>query len=315
MKTTHFITVTALCALLTSCNKNEPTPFTPTDVTGTTVVKGNVNKNVITPDGSGGWTSGSAARIPAPNVNVSITVNKNSLYPNSSAQGADVYNAVTDASGNYSVAVRSNASGVIARITIDGFTGTLDTLVNGVTKNGLSAVYQGTTITTTLIMGQPQQVDHSFDSRNVASNPNAIQTGTAILTGSASINLIKETMTGTLVSYSSINAPVPAGHKVYLRLQNDPVSLSGKVYETTTDANGYYSFELSTVANGTQGFSQNATIWMNDYAATRDTLKADNTVAKGMPGVFQMNSTTESGLYNHTIRNAVYVRYNTFVPN
>src|SRR5688572_20309064 len=99
----------SLTAILISCKKDDPNnTFTPTDVTGTTTVKGNISKNVITPDGSGGWTNSSTARIAAEGVNIAITVAKKSLYPNSSAQGADVYRATTDANGNYSMNVKTN---------------------------------------------------------------------------------------------------------------------------------------------------------------------------------------------------------------
>lgn len=316
MKTTQIITILAACAMMVACKKKEePQPFTKTDVTGTTTVKGNVNKNVITPNGSGGWTNGSTARIPAQGVVVSITVSKKSLYPNSNAAGADVYTATTDANGNYSIPVKSNANGVVANITVEGFTGTLDTLVNGQTKTGLSAVFQGTTMNRTLVMGQTAQVDFSFDSRNVASNPNSLNIGSATITGSVSMTLVEETMTGTIVSYGLVNMAPPAGHKVFLRLTNDPVTGSPKTYETTTDANGVYSFDVSTVEMNTPGFAQNAQIWINDYATTRDTLKANNTRVTGPSGVFQMSTQNENGLYNNTIRNAVYVRYTIFFPN
>lgn len=79
----------ALITLIASCKKEEePAAFTPTDLTGNMVLKGNVSKNVVTPNGTGGWNTN--GRIPANGVNVSVKVNKNSLYPNSTAQGADV---------------------------------------------------------------------------------------------------------------------------------------------------------------------------------------------------------------------------------
>lgn len=316
MKTNHIIAIIAVVALTAGCKKKEePVPFTATDVTGTTVVKGTVSKSVITPDGSGGWTSSSGASAAAPGVNVNITVKKSSLYPNSNAQGADVYSAKTDSAGNFSIPVKSNAGGVTANITIEGYSATLDTVVNGQTKKGLLTAFEGTNMQLTLVMGQTQQVNHRLTVQNIATNPNTLKTGTAMVTGSVSISLIEETMTGTLVSYSPVNIAPPAGHKVYLRLTNDPISGAEKTYETTTDANGVYSFQISTVESGSAGFPQNATIWINDYAATRDTLKTNNTRKTGPAGVFQMSSQFEGNLYNHTLRNAVYVRYNSFVPN
>lgn len=311
---TQIIAITSVLLLAYGCKKEEPTEFKRTDVTGTTVVKGNVNKNVITPDGNGGWTSASAAKIPAAGVNVAITVRKNSLYPNSNAQGADVYNATTDENGNFSVNVRSNAQGVTAYITFEGFTGTLDTLVNGEIRTGLAAVFQGTSMTTTLIMGQPKQVDFSFDSKNVTSNPNTIKTGTALVTGSVSISFVNETLIDTNVVYGFVNVPVESGHKVYLSIDKDPYTQSTKIYETTTDENGNYSFQINTVEAGAPGFQQNVKIWVNDFAATRDTIR-NNVRVPGPAGVFKMSSITENGVYNNSLKNALYVRYNTFSPN
>ena len=49
------------------------------------------------------------------------------------------YTGTTDANGNYAINVKSNSQGVAAMITIDGFTGTQDTIINNVTKTGLYA--------------------------------------------------------------------------------------------------------------------------------------------------------------------------------
>jgi hypothetical protein len=300
----------ALGVGLLSCKKEKSNEFTSTDVTGTSVVSGHVSKSVIASNGTGGWTN--TARTSAQNVNVSITVNKNSLYPNANASGADVYRVTTDANGNYNIAVKSNATGVTAMVTIEGFTGTLDTMqVDGKIKTGSSAIFTGTTTTLTLYMGQNAQFNHDFMQQPVSSNPGGIVTGTALVTGSISVSIWKET-TG---APTAINVPVPAGHKVYLRLANDPATLAPKTYETETDVNGNYSFNLSTVASGYTGFPQDATVWINDYAATRDTVKLNNTRVPGLSGVYQKATVTVNGAFNHSIKNAVYVRYTTFVPN
>jgi hypothetical protein len=317
MKNIKPVTIIAAALLLAvgSCKKGKDTPeFTPTDVTGTTVVSGNVDKRVIVPDGAGGWTSNSTARMPAQNVNVAITISKSSLYPNSNAQGADVYRTSTDANGNFSLPVKTNAGGVTAMITIEGFTGTLDTLVNGAKKTGASAIFQGTTTTMMLYMGQNVQLNYTLN-QQTSGNPGTIQTGTATVTGSVSMNILKETTTGTVVSVNAVNFPVPIGHKVYLKLENDPSTFGARVYETTTDMNGNYTFNVNTVASGTTGFPQDVTIWVDDYATTRDTLKANNTRATGLSGVFQKATVTRTGVFNNSIKNAVYVRYATFVPN
>lgn len=303
----------SIIALFTACKKENKKEFTPTDVTGTTVVKGNVSKNVITPNGSGGWLNNS--RVPAAGVNVSIKINRNSLYPNSTAQGADVYSGTTDNNGNYAITVKSNATGVNAQITIDGFTGTLDTLINGQVKTGLYATYAGTTQNRTIFMGQNSTLDHSFNASLVTTNPNAIvKIGNATVTGSLGITYIKEILTGTVVSISSTVVPL-TNHKVYLQFSNDPHTQAAKSYEVETDANGYYNFNLTTVENGTPGFSQNATIWINDFATTQDTIKADNSKKTGKAGVYQMKTIVENAIYNNHIRNAKHITYTSFTAN
>lgn len=306
---------------LFSCKKKESTSdFSATDVTGTSVVKGNVNKNVITPNGSGGWIN--TNRVNMAGVVVTIKVNKGGatgLYPNSTANGADVYSAVTDANGNYAISVKSNATGVSALITIDGFTGTQDTIINGVTKTGLYATYAGTSVTRNLFMGANTTFDHNYTATNVSSNPNNISIGGAIVTGSISMNLVRKQTTGTVVTMSSTNIAVPANTTVYLSFDKDPTLLTTKVYQTTTNAAGVYTFNLSTVAVGTSGFNQDATIWVADYATSRDTANYNGVnfinITPGLPGVYNKVTTTQNGVYNTEIRNAVNMNYNAFTPN
>src|ERR1041385_2007012 len=88
-----------LLVAVIACKKTKENTFTPTDVTGTTVVSGHVDKKVVTPDGSGGWTTSSNGGSAAQGVNVSITIAKSSLYPNSTAQGADVHSGIIDSNG------------------------------------------------------------------------------------------------------------------------------------------------------------------------------------------------------------------------
>lgn len=255
-------------------------------------------------------------------VVVTIKVNKGGatgLYPNSTANGADVYSAVTDANGNYAISVKSNATGVSALITIDGFTGTQDTIINGVTKTGLYATYAGTSVTRNLFMGANTTFDHNYTATNVSSNPNNISIGGAIVTGSISMNLVRKQTTGTVVTMSSTNIAVPANTTVYLSFDKDPTLLTTKVYQTTTNAAGVYTFNLSTVAVGTSGFNQDATIWVADYATSRDTANYNGVnfinITPGLPGVYNKVTTTQNGVYNTEIRNAVNMNYNAFTPN
>ena len=298
--------------LFFACKKEEPKEFAATDVTGSTVMKGNITKNVILPDGLGNWTS--SGKASAKDVQVSIKINKSSLYPNSSAQGADVYSGITDDKGNYNISVKSNASGVIAQITVEGFTSTLDTLMNGTLKKGLLANYTGTAFTSTLYMGQSFVYNYGFTASPVSSNPNTLPIGNAIITGSVGQSIVKEIMTGTIVSLTTAFVPL-SNQKVFLSLNKDPKLLQQKLYEITTDTDGRYSFTVETVSSGNTGFSQSATLWVTDRAATRDTLKIDNTIKTGRTGVYSMKSINLTGVYSDQIRNANYLNYTNFTPN
>ncbi len=306
---------------LFSCKKEETTTdFTATDVTGISVVKGNVNKNVITPNGAGGWIN--TSRVNMSGVVVTIKVNKGGaqgLYPNSSANGADVYSGTTDANGNYAISVKSNATGVSALITIDGFSGTQDTIINNVTKPGLYATYAGTSITRNLFMGQNSTLDHNFTASNVSSNPNVITIGSAIVTGSVSMNLVRKVTTGTVVAFSTTNIAVPANTPIYLSFDKDPTLLNTKMYQSTTGANGTYTFNLSTVPVGTSGFNQDASIWVADWATSRDTMNFNGTnfinITPGVQGVYNKSTTNTNGVYSTEIRNAINLGYGAFTPN
>lgn len=314
----------SLTVLFFSCKKDDKkTDFTATDVTGTTTIKGTFTKNVITPNGSGNWTNGT--RVPAAGVLVQIKVNKNELYPNSIAQGADVYSATSDAQGNWSINVKSTADGVQAYMTIAGFNGTQDTLINGVTKTGLYANYFGTDDWVNLYMGTTYEWGvYNFNASNLTSNPNNIVIGSAMVSGQVKANHILTSKTGTnaaVVVPGGTNIAVPAGITVYMTLDKDPTTLAPKMYTATTDANGRYSFTFPTVSSTTSGFNQNGTIWVADYATTRDTIREVNgnsaPTTTGPAGVFGNVSTTQNGLYNNENRNATNLTHNagTWVPN
>ncbi|MBX3163008.1 MAG: hypothetical protein KF900_00890 [Bacteroidetes bacterium] len=306
------ILILSLTAAMFSCKKTEKTEFTPTDVTGNSVVRGKVTKEVIIPNGSANWSN---STVGAAGVKVNVTIRKSSLYPNSNAQGADVYSTTTDSLGNYAITVKSNAAGVNASISFDGFISTLDTVINGVTKTGLSASYSGNVQNRTLIMGQSAQVDYNSNA-TTAANPNNIKIGTATVTGSLGIRHYTrgtEASTSTIVFDTTIAL---ANRVVYLDFSKDPTLLTTKTYTTTTDANGKFTFNVSTVASGTSGFNaQNATIWIPDMIATRDTLKAPSSRVTGKSGVFNKTTLGVNGIYTGDIKNANYINYNSFTQD
>lgn len=314
------LALTLVTAVFFSCKKEKTTTdFSATDVTGSTTVKGVCTKNIVTPNGSGGWTTFNT--VPAAGVLVQIKVNKSQLYPNSIAQGADVYSATTNTLGEWAMSVKSTAGGVNGYLTIAGFHATQDTVINGVTKTGLWANYFGNSTNITLIMGTTYDYGvHNFSASNLNSNPNNIMIGSAVLSGSISMNLATKLTTGTVVTIGgSTNVAIPAGITVYMTLDKDPTLLAPKMYTTTTTAGGKYSFNFPTVALGTAGFNQNATIWVADYAANRDTHVVVNNAIQaniaGPSGVFGNSSTNEFGLYNNEIRNATNFGFGGFTPN
>ncbi|MDX2173704.1 MAG: hypothetical protein SFY56_11335 [Bacteroidota bacterium] len=324
MKKSLLILSTA--AILFSCKKDKTAgDFTQTDVTGTAIVKGNVSKNVVIPNGGSGWNTN--GRVNLAGVTVTIKVNKSSLYPGSQAVGADVYSGTTDANGNYAISVKTNATGVSALLTIDGFNATLDTLINGVTKPGLYGTYTGLQTTIgSLQIGANQVVNHNFTASNLTSNPQTIAIGSAVVTGSVGMQFVlksRATPTSAAVFGTTV-VPVPAGTKVYLDFDKDPTTLATKRYETTVDASGNYTFNLATVSSTATSFNQDASLWVADFSRTRDTVLVVGTGTAaisgganitGKAGVYNNTTNFTSGVYTSEIRNAINLSYTSFTAN
>jgi len=249
------------------------------------------------------------------------------LYPASIAQGADVYSATSDAQGNWAMTIKSNATGVQGYVTINGFNGTQDTIINSVTKTGLYANYFGMTPgNTNFFMGTTYDFGvYNFNASNLTSNPNNIMIGSASVTGSVSLqHWLKAIVTGTAasVAFGATNTAIPAGAMVYLSFNMDPTILTAKMYTTTTNASGYYTFNLATVAMSTPGFvNQTATIWVADYIGGKDSIQTINAGAGSVipgstkPGVFGNAQTTQASLYNNEVRNNAHIALNGFIAN
>jgi hypothetical protein len=130
---------------------------------------------------------------------------------------------------------------------------------------------------------------------------------------------VRKLTTGTVVTTSYSNVAVPANTTVYLSFDKDPSILATKVYQTTTDAAGHYSFTINTVNMGTSGFNQDAMIWVADFAARRDTLNFVGSTPSGTltgeQGVYSQSSNNQYGIYSTNIRNAVNLTYNSFTAN
>jgi hypothetical protein len=331
-----------LTAALFSCKKDiEQKTLEAKDISGQGWVKGNLTKTIITPNGNGGWTNNT--KVPASGVNVTIRVatnGVNGIYPNSNYASTEVFTGSTDAQGNYAIGVKSNGTGngVTASIFIEGFTGTQDTMINGATKTGKWCAYVGTSANQTVYKGQTSWWNPntwSFNNGNMmviadVTNPTTPNIGSAIITGSIAYSFVRSATTNnngtiTVAPPTSTDVPVPDGTKVWYTFDVDPLTLSTRVYQTTTSA-GNYTFNVQTVAVNTNGFNQNGTVWLQDLTGTRDTVKCLTTITgtvvgaqttaspftTGKPGVWNAAGITsfQGGLFNNEVRNAVNLTYN-----
>jgi hypothetical protein len=333
-----------LTAALFSCKKDiEQKSLEAKDISGQGWVKGNLTKTIITPNGTGGWTNNT--RIPAANVNITVRVATNGvdgIYPNSNYASTEVFTGSTDANGNYAIGVKSNGTGtgVLASIFVEGFTSTQDTVINGTTKVGKWYAYLGSSSPagTRVWKGQTtwwNPTPWSNGGGNMSliadiTNPTTPNIGSAIITGSIAHSFVRSASTnnnGTVTTSppTSTDVPVPDGTKVWYTFDVDPLTLSTRVYQTTTSA-GNYTFNVTTVAAGTNGFNQNGTVWLSDLTGTRDTVKCLTTITgtvvgvqttatpftTGKAGVWNAAGITsnQNGLFNNEVRNAVNLTYN-----
>ena len=328
-----------LTAALFSCKKDiEQKTITATDISGNGFIKGSVEKTIITPNG-GVWTNNT--KIPASGVNVTVRVSTQQIYPNSNYNSTEVFSGTTDANGYYSIAVKSNgtSNGVTASVFVEGFVGTQDTLINGVTKTGRSCNYFGSNQNTQIYKGQTNWWNPSvwsFGNGNMTvhadlTNPNANVLGTAIVSGSVNLAYIRQAITvvsGTpgAPAYTETNVPVPDGSRVYCTLTQDPLTLTPRVYQVSTTA-GTYTFNLNTVNAGTPGFAQNSVIWVSDVVKSRDTVKVTTVMTgtvfvststaapvAGKTGVYSGNTLNQNvnGLFSNENRNAINFTYSQF---
>lgn len=351
----------SLVGVLFSCKKDiEQKSYEVKETIGTAYIKGNLTKATITPNlpwQPGNMTWNSNGKTAASGVNISVRINKsgwNGLYPNSEIQGTDVYTGTTDANGNFNIAVKANGrdQGCQATVLVESFTGTVDTVFNGTVKAGRNANYMGWSTNIQVYAGQSSALNYfpcgnnqavwSFCSGNMNyfdqnNGPLTLNTGTAVVTGSLSTEIVRSSVTvvsGTAspASLSTTNIPVPAGTKVWFRFDSDPVTYATKIYQTATDAAGGYSFNIATVEEQTPGFNQDGYVTVGDWTGTRDTVKI-NSIYTGtlfvssttvtVPGKHGTWHATDYGsvyvgaLYNNEIRNSTNFNFSTsdFVAN
>lgn len=271
--------------LFGACKKEEIEEFVATDLTGTAVLSGNITKTILSQNSGFGYQS---VNIPAEGVSVSVRILNSQLYPNSpNAQGSEVYSAITDASGNYSITVKTNGNGnVNGTITVNDKIGTRDTIKNGSTITGPNANFNGTTTSRTFIKGVNQVFNHTMSATILVGNPDPIVIGSAIVTGTVLIRHYQEdTISAGNYFYYLDDFALP-NHLVTLEFDKDPITQAVRTYTATTDAQGVYSFTVQTTND--PGFTNYATVKINDYYTTRDTVRLNGTtITPGVMGVFE----------------------------
>ncbi len=286
----------ATVAVLFSCKKKDDNTFEATDMTGNTTVEGTATKQI------GGNVTPLAGAV----VTVKI---KNSgaggLYPSASTVGSEVYTGVTNAQGKYSVSVKTNGTGVNSEITFKGFSATSDTAMSSILYDFPTTVY-----TPVLYKGVSITQNNTFVGTPLVT-PSNQGVGTATVSGM----LYRPTWIHAAVSGAptySLTFPAP-NRVVYLEYDKDPMTLTKKIYTTTTDASGHYSFVVTTPNMGIVGFNNAAKIYTADFAATNDTIKFTGGVNTGKPGVFPGGTLNSNTIYSTVIRNAQNFSYNTFI--
>ena len=294
--------ISAAIVLFSSCKKKETNEFEAKDTTGTTNISGLLTKSI------GGFVT------PAVGVTVQVKVNNygaGGLYPNvttSGAYGSEVYYATSNASGKYSVNIKTNGLGVTANLVFKGFQGAQDTSAGAKVFDFPSSV-----ATFTLIKGV-DVVSNNLYTGSVSSQPS--QNGLATVRGKILKGLAIHT--ASVGAATSTYVPIGAGVTVYCEYDMDPFTFTKKVYTTTTDANGNYSFSTIRTPNnlGLTGFNYNAKIYVNDMNSTYDTIRFDGTISTGIrSGVYSSssNSTGANQIYSNVIYNSFNLSYGTFI--
>ena len=298
--------IIAIAAIaLTGCKKKEAAnDFTATDLTGNATLKGALSKRMITPNQGFGYGN---VNVPAVGVLITVRVSNNQLYPNSpTAQGSEVYSTTSDANGNYNLSVKANGSGVSATITVSDVYGTIDTLINTFVKTGVNANFPGTVVQRQLYKGVSTDYNYNFVGNPTTAGGNNIYIGTAIITGTCLIPKMQQSsVTATL--FTSQMFPLP-NHLVSLSFDRDPVTQVVKTYTTMSDANGVYTFNVSSTIAGI-GFNNISTLKIWDYHTTYDTVMASSTIKQGRPGVFQNAQVNVNNCTPNTYQNSKNIAY------
>lgn len=277
-----------------ACNKEKEVNFTPSDILGEATITGIVTKQIL-PSG----------KIPVEGVKVIVTVKKSELYPNSkSAIGVETFEDVTNAEGEYSITIKTNAEGVSAFVSTSGFIGTLDAYSGGELTVGERALFTSQTDTITVKTGVNEVSDISI-------------TGTQIGAASDAVSIGKATVRGYVYILDKGEKDYLSNHTVVLTLDKDPFTNAEKVYTTKTDAKGSYVFTIETVESGTKDYEQKATVKAYDFEARQRIydLGDDKWKTEDKDGVYSAPATINlTAVYNNSIQVGKDIAYSAFTP-
>lgn len=289
----------ATAAVLFSCKKKEDNNFEATDMTGNTTVQGLVTRSI------GGNTT------PMANATVLVKVRNNGLgglYPNSSAVGSEVYSTTTNAMGKYSLSVKTNGTGVDAEITFNGFSMANDTAMSAVVYDYPTTVYN-----TTLYKSLNATQNHNYTGSAVVTPANQ-GVGTATVSGVLYMN--RRAYTTAANTVNSPSATPVANQTIYLEYDKDPMTLSKKIYTTTTSATGRYTFVVTTPNTpNLPGFNDMVKVYVPAKAMTEDSVRFNGTVITGKQGVYAGGNSTYGPVYSTINKNNLAVTYGAFTPD
>ena len=237
---------------LFSCSKDEEAALVVPDQTGTAVVSGIITRSDVN----------TGQNVAVEGAVITVKVLNALLYPDANnVTGSKVYSATTNADGKYTVNVTVNGNGVNAEVSYSSVEIITDPTI-GATQNF------GKNGTDMLTLTSGVSTTHSVMYTTVATiDLSSIVIETATISGN-----VKE------YSYFDLDGDltftrqdsVMAGVTVFLKINQDPTTLAPRVYETTTDAEGNYSFVVD-CANASYNLDQDCEIYINSFAADRVT--------------------------------------------
>ena len=258
-----------IVAALFSCKKDEEiTPLEATDLTGTATLAGKIT--YTNPSGNEKYLAGAT---------VTVMVKNAELYPNSTnAQGSKTFTGTSDANGNYSIAVTVHQEGSAVTVSYAN--------VNVTGNDGDVYAYSSADWATTLHGGVKTNNNVLYTSSKITDASNVV-VGTAIVRGQIKIRHYRQQSSGSTV-FNLVDFILP-NHEVKLTYDEDPSTFAERVYTTTTDADGNYSFTID-AADEKYNLDDDYEIMIVDYDATQDTIMSNGFVIDGRPGVFNERS-------------------------